>query len=228
MHVSQHRPDPTSDNGIGIPADKLSLVSRLFFQVEQGSTRRYSGLGLGLSVSKSLIEVLGGQFSIRSDGLGKGALAEFTFPYRRIVTPAAAAPSLLNHPPIAPDVEVLLVEDNKVNAAITSRLLKRLGVSRVTKVEDGMAAVEAAREGNFDLIFMDLHLPGVLDGFEAARLIKLMLSSRIRKTHIVALTADVNEDVQKRCEQDMDGYITKPVSVAQLIAALRKASREES
>ena len=218
-----------TDNGIGIPSEKLADVCRPFYQVDQGNTRRFSGLGLGLSVCKSLIEVLKGCFSIHSNGMGKGTVCTFTFPFSKCADAVdRSTPSLSQPPPVSACLNVLLVEDNRLNAAITLRLLNRLGVKRVTTVEDGMSAVEATREGNFDLVLMDLHMPGKLDGFEAARLIKIIMSTRLRRARVVALTANVSTDVRQRCEKEMDGYIAKPLSLAHLVDALRSVDTYSS
>ncbi|MGV3617719.1 MAG: ATP-binding protein [Fimbriimonas sp.] len=201
-----------SDSGIGIPTERLEAVFQSFVQADGSTTRRYGGTGLGLTICRRLVELMGGSVEARSS-TGQGS----TFVVRLEFAAAQA-----RHPgdPAAPGeaasgLRVLLAEDNVVNQMVATMQLRRLGCE-VEVAEDGAQAVRFAREGRFDLILMDLQMP-VLDGLSAARAIR----AAGNHTPMVALTANVFEEHRQACaEAGMDGHLSKPFRVEDLRGVL--------
>ena len=207
------------DTGIGLAEDQFDSVFDAFTQVDTSSTRRHGGSGLGLAIVKELAELMGGQVGVDSR-LDEGSTFWFEVSLTRghAVDDASPAPATS---PVVLSAHVLLAEDDAVNQMVVEEMLKTLGCV-VVVVDDGEAACEAAARIRFDLIFMDCHMPG-MDGFEATRRIRDEERARGAQTPIVALTADALAGDRERClASGMDDYMTKPVSTAQLAAAVQR------
>lgn len=211
-----------SDTGIGIPASALNQLFEPFQQVDTSTTRKFGGTGLGLSITKRLVKAMSGDISVQSGTGGS------TFFLHLLLKPADAAQ--LPHPepaeePRAPEssgpLEILVVEDNKVNQIVALSLLNRLGhTARVA--DNGHTAVDMIAAGHYDLVFMDLQMPE-MGGLEAAQAVrKLPLRKQPR---IIALTANAFEEDRDKClAAGMDGFISKPFQLENLareIAAAR-------
>jgi len=202
------------DTGIGIPAEKRDLLFRKFSQLDTSTTRKYGGTGLGLAISKQLAEMMGGEIGVESQ---EGAGAEFWFTVR-LGAPTDSVHSSVHEESEKPrtmarrrGARVLVVEDNPTNQLVALGMLKKLGV-RAQAVPDGMAALDALEEESYDLVFMDVHLPG-MDGYETTRRIRDARSGvRRRDIPVVAMTANAMQGDRKRClDAGMDDYVTKPV-----------------
>jgi signal transduction histidine kinase/CheY-like chemotaxis protein len=207
------------DTGIGLAADQFDSVFDAFTQVDASSTRRHGGTGLGLAIVKEIAELMGGQVGVDSR-LEEGSTFWFEVSLRKgsrpevSVAPAAAIATALS-------ARILLAEDDAVNQMVVEQMLKGMGCV-VDTVDDGDAACVAAGRIAYDLIFMDCHMPG-LDGFEATRRIRAEAAAEAPRTPIVALTADALAGDRERClASGMDDYMTKPVSSAQLAAAVQR------
>ncbi len=207
-----------SDTGIGIAPEKLAGLFRPFVQADSSTTRTHGGSGLGLVISKHLVEMMGGSVHVKSE-LGGGTSFWCDIPYA--VTAAdtpkleAASDSMLF------SGRVLVAEDNPVNREVVGALLDRLGVS-VTVVNDGQQAVDAISQHAFDLVFMDCQMP-VLDGYAAVAKIRTLEqgASAGSRVPIVALTAVASESDRKAClAAGMDDYVAKPCSLQDLRRAL--------
>ncbi|PCJ33696.1 MAG: hypothetical protein COA99_15415 [Moraxellaceae bacterium] len=205
------------DSGPGFPADKVKYISETFRQGEQGFSRRFDGLGIGLSIAMGGVRLLGAQMKIEnvSDG---GTCIDIQFPFEMIVVSAGSGLDKLPHVPervfeVHPR-RVLLVEDNKINQAIESKMLSKIGCS-VEVAGNGREAIEKIVEQDFDVVLMDCQMP-VMDGFEATRAIR-KLGGRVSKIPIIAVTANALSGDKYAClEAGMDDYIAKPVSTDEL------------
>jgi CheY-like chemotaxis protein len=211
------------DAGIGIPKEKQGLIFEPFQQADGSTTRRYGGSGLGLAICAQLVQKMGGRIWVESEP-GRGSVFHFTAQF----TPATAGdvpenanaaaqrPSALSS---MPPLRILLVEDNRINQKIATRLLEGEG-HRVTTAENGKQGVESFREGGFDMILMDVQMPE-MDGLEATRAIRGLEGGTGRHIPIIAMTAHAMKGDREAClEAGMDAYVSKPVVVADLRQAI--------
>jgi PAS domain S-box-containing protein len=207
-----------SDTGIGIPEDQQQKIFQTFSQVDNSSTRRHGGTGLGLAISKGLVELMGGQIGVRSR-LGQGSIFTFTLPVKSMNPPASVqAESTVTE---VTEAHILLAEDNPmVRDVILMTLARRPW--QMTTAETGLEAVQKWQEGNFDLIVMDLQMPG-MDGIEATREIRRQEVGTGKNVGIVGLTAHANQTVRKECiEAGMNEIVVKPFESVSLYAAIER------
>jgi len=187
-----------------------------FQQADATTTRRFGGSGLGLAITRSLAEKMGGAVGMRSFE-GKGS----TF-WIEVAAPTSLPPTQVSigSDAMLDGVDVLVVEDNATNRKIVTLMLESLGAS-VSLAENGERGVEAALNGAFDLILMDIQMPGI-DGLEATRRIRAAVGP-VAATPILALTANVMSDQrQAYLDGGMNGVIAKPVSPAALILEISR------
>lgn len=210
-----------SDSGIGIPEEKLSQLCSPFTQVSTGYRRKFQGAGLGLSICKRLVKLMGGEFWLESE-VGKGTSAYFHFTYRRRGAGAHVAGMIEHTPgPSLSNIRVLIAEDDKVNRLVATKLLEKTGC-QVSVVSDGVKALEALRKGSYDVVFMDIQMPA-MDGIEATAAIRRGDTGEENKDiPIVALTAHAMiGDREKFLALGMTGYLEKPVAMKTMQEALR-------
>jgi signal transduction histidine kinase/AmiR/NasT family two-component response regulator len=210
-----------ADSGVGIPADKLAHIFNAFSQEDASTTRRFGGTGLGLSISSRLADLMGGSISVSST-TGQGSSFLFALPLHEASASDCAskrAPSDAASEPMRA-LNVLVAEDNAVNQKLILALLKGLG-HRVSLVSDGRQAVEQWSQAAYDMILMDMHMPG-MGGIEATTLIRSAERERgCVPIAIYALSAAAMADEQQRgLEAGLDGYLTKPINRAALKASL--------
>jgi len=205
------------DTGIGISAEGIQRLFAEFSQVDNSIARRYGGTGLGLSISRRLVKLMGGDILVESQE-GTGSCFHFTLPLE--ITDQAVA---FQAAPILPDLaklDVLLAEDNPVNAKVMESFLRREG-HRVTVAINGQAALTAASEQRFDVILMDMQMP-VMDGLEATRLIRALPGVQAL-VPILGVTANAFVEDKTLClDAGMNGYLSKPVSRNDLFAAIAR------
>jgi signal transduction histidine kinase/ActR/RegA family two-component response regulator len=219
------------DTGIGMGAQVLSRLFQRFYQVEDGSTRRFSGTGLGLEISQSLARMMGGDIAVTSV-VNRGSTFTVTLmlpihqsPEKGHVGEGAAEPrkapqSTSASAPDAPAMHVLVVEDHPINQKLVGVLLARMGC-KISFCENGQLAVDQVRQTGFDLILMDVNMP-VLDGLAATRQIRALPGSGA-KTPIVVVTADVmNEAREQSLAAGANDFISKPLQIQQLREVVQK------
>ncbi len=206
------------DTGCGIPEAAQRRIFTQFGQVDGTTTRKHRGFGLGLSISKYLVERMGGEIGFVSRE-NAGSTFWFTLPLQ-LADPVAPPETKVDPPAQFCGSRVLVAEDNVVNQRLAKRMLERLGFE-VELANDGSEAVGKARDASFDLILMDLQMPE-MDGLEAARRIRSEERNG-RRTPIVAFSANANEsDVVAALAAGMDDHLSKPVDLARLDSVLRR------
>jgi signal transduction histidine kinase/CheY-like chemotaxis protein len=213
-----------SDTGVGIPKEKLTTIFEPFHQADSSITRKYGGSGLGLTISRRLVEIMGGALRAESRP-GEGSVFEFT-----LFLPPVEHEENIKAPadPLPPDTDsperlrILVVEDNPFNQKVMEMFLHRLGHA-VTSVENGNRALETADAHRFDLILMDIQMPG-LDGYQTTRLLREKETSG--HTPIIAVTAHATEEDRTQCvNAGMDDYLTKPIHFEALKQMLNRYRR---
>lgn len=207
------------DPGIGICEETQKTLFQSFSQADMSTTRRYGGTGLGLSISKQLVELMEGSIDLESK-LNEGSKFSFTIKAAPSEPVSAAAPFSSVRKTHGNDFRILLAEDNRINQQVTIKMLDKLGFT-ADIVCNGQEAIEATNDNNYDLIIMDCHMP-ILDGFEAARLIKDKHKSNA--PYISALTASVMQDDIKKChDAGMDQITAKPAKLSDISELVSKA-----
>ncbi|MDG2530537.1 ATP-binding protein [Caulobacter endophyticus] len=205
-----------ADTGIGIAPEVQARLFQRFSQADSSISRAYGGTGLGLAISKALVGQMGGTIWVES-ALGVGAVFHIALEAQAAQAPEPAEESC----PERAAARVLLVDDHPMNRELGDALLTLAGC-QVFTAEDGFQAVDAARTGGFDLILMDVHMPG-MDGLAAARAIRA-LDGPVADTPILALSADVLPEQVARCRAaGMDGHVAKPIRRDELLAAVSRA-----
>ncbi|TAA48328.1 transporter substrate-binding domain-containing protein [Corallincola spongiicola] len=217
------------DSGIGIPEDKLDTLFNPFVQAEGDTTRRFGGSGLGLSICKEIIEVMGGQIQVASI-VGRGSLFSIDLTLQAMEagiedsSPVELA-SLFDATPNDVDVSVLKVlvaEDNKVNLKVISGQLARLGIDADT-AENGLIAYQMYQQKHYDLVLSDCHMPE-MDGFALAAKISEERDGEV--PYLIAVTADAQSGAAEKCyAAGFDSYISKPCPAEVLEAKLAEAVR---
>lgn len=201
------------DTGIGISAEDQEKLFTRFYQVESSADRRFMGTGLGLVICKSLVELMGGTLLVESE-VGKGTEFRIVLTMALADRPVARKPKEVISEKGNPDLSILVAEDNEVNQVVMRRMLSKLGY-KMDLAEDGEEALEMAISDDYDLIFMDVQMPGK-DGMEATRAIR-RASKSPDKPLIVALTANALAEDKDRClKAGMNDYLSKPVSAKEI------------
>jgi len=206
-----------SDTGIGIPNDKIEEIFEMFHQLDNESTRRFSGSGLGLSKVKGLTELMNGKISVTSE-MGKGSSFSVTIPFE-IVNESqiaekkeAEAASCMNKV-----LKILVAEDDEINLLLIKKILMKRGWNIKTAV-NGIELLMLYEAEAFDAIVIDGQMPE-MDGFEAAKIIRDKEKKSGSHTPIVALSAyALNKDREKFIKAGMDDYISKPMTNENILA----------
>ncbi len=211
------------DTGIGIDKESREKLFNAFSQADVSTTRKHGGTGLGLAISRNLTGLMGGYIGVDSEP-GKGSDFYFTLRLRKghkdqlkKKDKAVADKEIVRH-----DFKILLVEDNAINQKVSTMLLKQLD-QKVDLAENGRVAVDKVKDKEYDLIFMDLHMP-LMDGYEATQRIRKVEKEQNREpAYIAAVTANaVAEDKEKCFKIGMNDYISKPFKKENLSEIFRK------
>ncbi len=216
-----------ADTGIGFDSDTAGRLFDRFEQADGSITRRFGGSGLGLAISRSLAEAMGGRLSATSVP-GSGSVFELQLPFETAALPSAEPTGESGPGPADPfdlsSLAVLLAEDHPTNRRVVQLILGSAGVDPAC-VENGAEALEAWTQTGFDLVLMDMQMP-VMDGLTAMRAIRHREAILGRpRTTILALTANaMPEDVEATRAAGADGHLTKPITAAALLGAVREAA----
>lgn len=220
-----------TDTGIGIPNDKFDLLFQSFSQLHPAMNRKYGGTGLGLAITKKLVELMGGTIGVVSRENG-GSTFYFTLPFRATQkepdhepsSPAlknnetrtgSAVHSTLKYGPL----KILIADDDEVNRFLLATWMRRLGYEPEL-TPDGDETVRAVTREDFDIVFMDLQMPG-MDGLEATAAIR-QLQGKAKRPVIVAVTALARKEDRDLClSTGMDDYISKPLGADEIERVLK-------
>ena len=199
-----------NDTGIGIPDDKLLSIFESFTQASNETTRKFGGTGLGLTITKQLVELQGGWISVNSE-IGKGSCFSFTLTFRKgdpgdiQIKPDETTISYSE----LQDIYILLAEDNIMNQLLARKIFKKWNC-KFDIADNGKIAVDKLLQTDYDIILMDMQMPE-MDGYEAANYIRTNLPSPKSKIPIIALTAHALVGEKEKClALGMNDYISKP------------------
>ena len=217
-----------ADNGIGMSSDFLEHLYDSFSRAENSVTNKVQGTGLGMAITKSLVELMGGSIRVES-ALGKGTRFEVLLEFKldedaAQQTAAAASPAPADDTPVLRGMRFLCAEDNEINAEILQALLENKGAT-CTIYPDGKAIVDAfasVQPGDYDMILMDVQMP-VMNGYEATRAIRSGANPLGKTIPILAMTANAfSDDVQHSLDAGMDAHLSKPVDMKLLEQTVRR------
>ena len=234
-----------ADTGIGIQGDRLDKLFQPFTQADSSTSRKYGGTGLGLTISKRLVELMQGTVWVESRGQVGGDAPKdwqaasdtqgstFHFAIAVLVSNAIALPpksksqKASNYPKIAEEfpLKILLVEDNRVNQMVAIAMFKRLGYQIENIANNGLEALQAIENQSFDLVLMDVQMPE-MDGLTATKQIRTQLMSQVR---IIGMTANaMTEDRQICIDAGMNDYVSKPISIPEIMRVILVTSEKQS
>ncbi|MFN3862311.1 MAG: ATP-binding protein, partial [Roseateles sp.] len=211
------------DTGVGIAADRLERIFEPFAQADASIAREFGGTGLGLSITRRLARLMGGEVGVHSRP-GEGSRFEVRLVLPPAEPPPCEAPRAERLAPGRP-LQLLLADDNDVNVLVIEGMLAPLG-HRITRARDGAEALAALGAQRFDLVLMDVQMPG-MDGLTATRQWRALEAAEgLPRTPIVALTANAfDADARDSLQAGCDAHLTKPLSLAALLQALAHHAR---
>lgn len=210
------------DTGIGIPKDKIDSIFESFNQASNETTRKFGGTGLGLTITRKLIELQGGIISVTSE-VAKGSEFSFVLQYKK-VQKEIVEPINVKKEPLSfnflKDIKILLVEDNELNQLLAIKVFKKWE-KEIDIANNGKIAINKIEQNNYDIILMDIQMPE-MDGIELTKYIRTNMGSK-SNIPIIALTAHATLGEEKRSlHNGMNDYLSKPFDFNVLLGKLHK------
>jgi signal transduction histidine kinase/CheY-like chemotaxis protein len=224
IHDKEHRIRTrfsVTDTGVGIPAEKISIIFERFEQLDYSSTRQQGGTGLGLAITKKLVEAMDGKITVKSE-MGKGSLFVVDIDFEKVNSTLAEQQQLMPVQNLETvslrSIKVLVAEDNKMNQLLVKSILDKYDVQ--TKIVDnGEEAIAAMQEQVYDIILMDVQMPK-MDGISATKLFRKDITAT---TPVIAMTAHVLPGEREKCmAAGMNDYLSKPLDEEELIAMIKR------
>ncbi|MFE3866610.1 response regulator [Flavobacterium sp. LS2P90] len=206
-----------SDSGLGIPHDKIDSIFESFNQASNETTRKFGGTGLGLTITRRLIELQGGSITVESE-IDKGSKFSFLIQFKKaqkgIVKTIKLKKEKLS-PDFLKNINILLVEDNELNQLLAIKVFEKFDKT-IDIADSGKIAIDKIEKNNYDIILMDIQMPE-MDGIELTKYIRASFGSK-SKTPIIALTAHATVIEEKRCmDSGMNDYLSKPFDFNELL-----------
>ncbi len=211
------------DTGIGISKDKQEIIFESFTQESSSTNRKYGGTGLGLTITKQLVEMQGGKISVESEK-DKGSCFIFVLPFDKKAEPAPEMnpANYIN----TGNLKILIVDDNAMNLLFTKAFLEKNNF-HATISDNGTDAIEKLKNEDFNIVLLDLHMPNI-DGYELSQKIRALSEEKKRKIPIIALTAAATINEIKKCfESGMNDYVIKPFKKEELITKILTLSTNQ-
>ncbi|MFT2007919.1 response regulator [Pontibacter sp. 13R65] len=210
-----------TDTGVGIPSSKQAIIFDSFTQSDQSTSRRYGGFGLGLAISKKLVNILDGEMGVISPLPGQSKGSSFWFTVKLKAAEIQTEDAADDQPDIdfklKEEKQILVVDDNEINMFLMQDILENFG-ARVSTAQSGEEAIKLAQETPFDIVFMDIQMPDI-DGLEATALLR---KAGFKGT-IIAFSANAyKDDIHKSLAAGMNDHLCKPFTQEDLIALLTK------
>jgi PAS domain S-box-containing protein len=215
------------DTGIGIEPDHIDKIFTKFTQIDPTSTRKYGGTGLGLSIAQKLCNLMKGNLGVMSEK-GKGSTFWFKVPLQKPKVEYCAQNALTNLNPahLKRPLNILVIEDNEINAIVIGKYLDKLGHQYQFAV-NGQKGVDLFKKIKFDLVLMDCQMP-VMDGYEATTQIRIWEGeNKIIQTPVIALSAAIfPEEIDKCYSSGMNYFIKKPLNMSTLSSSIMRACKD--
>ncbi|MDP5030075.1 MAG: CHASE domain-containing protein [Paraglaciecola sp.] len=204
------------DTGIGINAEQLQRLFQRFEQADSSTTRKFGGSGLGLSITYSLVNLMGGTITVASE-VGRGSVFTVTLPLQQVLEPVAQPQDIEAEAFDFSGKIILVAEDNEINQMVVQAMLEPTQATLIF-VGNGLEAINIVQKQHIDMVLMDIHMP-LMDGREACRAIKVEYPA----LPIIALTANaMSEDIDAYEQLGFDGYLAKPVELRLLLIQLQQ------
>ena len=221
LHADENLRITIRDTGIGIASDRRKQIFESFRQLDEGLTREYNGLGLGLTLANKLLRLMRGRMTVESEP-SKGSVFTVEIPVKHrtftVVSPLEHRTDTVRRPLI------LAVEDNSIGTAVIRHALKRYPIE-LHSAASGEEAIAKAKAVHYSLILMDLQMP-TMSGLEAAAAIRKL--PEYENVPILALTADQSDEIRRECHQaGMRGFLTKPIQTNELWASIQRELKIE-
>ncbi len=208
------------DTGIGISKDRLVTIFGAFAQSDSSITRNYGGTGLGLTISKELVELMGGKIGVSSELL-RGSLFWFELPVKKGIIPSQTTNDPITMEMPEKNIKILVAEDNLINQKVANAMFHKIGF-KIEMANNGQEAVELFEKNLYDMIFMDLQMP-VMDGISATVKILQIAKSMNQPVFITAMTANAMKEDKQKCQDiGMQHFLSKPYNAENILEALNK------